>query len=131
MPYSDAFALEYTPCNYGGQRPWLVCRRCQRRCAVIYGLSSDGHFACRRCLRLGYLSESLSPVDRAQRQVQRLEDLLSDDGGKPSGMHERTFQRILDKYEKASERHDALWSVRMGQLLATLESFESASIRSR
>ncbi|MBC7324960.1 MAG: hypothetical protein H5T99_06565, partial [Moorella sp. (in: Bacteria)] len=39
--------LAYTPCNYGGERPWFVCpgRGCGRRAAKLYlkgGIFSAG-----------------------------------------------------------------------------------------
>src|ERR1035441_7592348 len=48
--------LEWTPCNYGGKRPWFLCpaRGCGRRVAVLYG---GGIFACRQCHRLVYESQ--------------------------------------------------------------------------
>jgi hypothetical protein len=29
--------LTWTPCHYGGQRPWWRCPGCDRRVAVLYG----------------------------------------------------------------------------------------------
>ena len=29
--------LDWTPCHYGGQRPWFRCPGCQRRVAVLCG----------------------------------------------------------------------------------------------
>jgi len=48
--------IEWTPCNYGGSRPWFRCPAigCGRRIAVLYG--SD-IFACRQCHRLAYESQ--------------------------------------------------------------------------
>ena len=52
------FRFSHTNCHFGGARHWLRCKWCGRRCAIVYGLSGDGYFACRRCLRLGYGSEA-------------------------------------------------------------------------
>lgn len=46
--------LEWTPCKYGGLRPWFICMTCGRRVAKIY--SGGKHFACRHCLDLTYRS---------------------------------------------------------------------------
>ena len=46
--------LSWTTCNYGGRRPWFICRNCGRRVAVIYGAGK--YFACRHCYDLTYRS---------------------------------------------------------------------------
>ena len=33
---TQAIFLDWTPCNYGGHRPWLICMGCGRRVAKIY-----------------------------------------------------------------------------------------------
>jgi hypothetical protein len=39
----EPIKLTYTPCNFGGERPWFVCPevingvKCSRRVAVLYG----------------------------------------------------------------------------------------------
>jgi len=44
----------WTPCNYGGLRPWFICMTCGRRVAKIY--FGGKNFACRHCLGLTYRS---------------------------------------------------------------------------
>jgi hypothetical protein len=46
--------LDWTPCNYGGLRPWFSCMNCGRRVAVLY--LRGKYFACRHCHDLTYLS---------------------------------------------------------------------------
>lgn len=46
--------LDWTPCNYGGWRPWFICMTCRRRVAKIY--FGGKNFACRHCLDLTYRS---------------------------------------------------------------------------
>ena len=48
----QAIGLEYTPCNFGGRRPWFTCPGCQRRVGVL--VCADTHFACRQCYQLPY-----------------------------------------------------------------------------
>jgi hypothetical protein len=62
--------LEWTPCNYGGQRPWFLSpvRGCSRRVAVLYG---GGIFACRRCHGLNYQSQHAQAWDRASPVIRR------------------------------------------------------------
>ncbi len=103
-----AVYLDWTACNYGGQRAWFRCPAagCGRRVALLY-LGSAGIFACRHCYRLAYPSEQETADDRATRQADKIRERLGWDagilnwkGGKPKGMHWRTFERL-------EARHDA------------------------
>jgi hypothetical protein len=50
-------AIEWTPCRYGGQRPWFRCpgRGCIRRVVKLY--AGGKYFLCRRCYDLAYQSQ--------------------------------------------------------------------------
>jgi hypothetical protein len=56
----EPVSLEWTPCNFGGERPWFVCpgvvngKRCGRRVAILYGPGK--YFLCRHCYDLRYES---------------------------------------------------------------------------
>jgi hypothetical protein len=97
--------LAWTPCNYGGQRAWWICPAvgCGRRVAVLFGGSV---FACRHCHRLAYTSQRETPDDRATRRADKLRDrlgweagILNPSGGKPKGMHWRTFERMQASHD--------------------------------
>ena len=47
--------LAWTPCNYGGSRPWFLCPGCDRRAAILY--VEGGRLLCRPCLGLSYPSQ--------------------------------------------------------------------------
>src|SRR3712207_2963768 len=49
--------LDWTPCNFGGERPWFLCpgAGCSRRVAVLYG--PGNYFLCRQCYDLSYESQ--------------------------------------------------------------------------
>ena len=49
----DELPLTWTPCNFGGSRPWFVCPKCGTRAAV---LSAFPRFRCRDCHPLVYAS---------------------------------------------------------------------------
>lgn len=90
--------LEWTPCNYGGARPWLLCPRCCRRVAILY---AGYRFYCRHCHDLTYSSTRESVIDRgiykAQAIRQRLggsADLTRPFPRKPKGMHWSTYYRL-------------------------------------
>lgn len=102
--------ISWTPCRYGGKRAWFLCpaRGCGRRVAVLYGGSI---FACRHCYRLAYPSQRETPDDRAARRADKIRErlqweagILNGNGGKPKGMHWRT-------YEKLTRQHDAFVNV--------------------
>ena len=46
--YSYLVRLDWTPCQYGGARPWFLCPAdgCGRRVAILFG---GAVFACRHC----------------------------------------------------------------------------------
>ena len=56
--------IDWTPCHYGGRRPWFLCPAagCARRVAVLYG---PGIFACRQCRHLTYETQRKSAYSRA------------------------------------------------------------------
>lgn len=93
--------IEWTPCNYGGTRPWWLCPRCGRRVAVLWG---DSFYACRHCQQINYEStrtaESSKPFERADKLRRRLgwcAGVANDQGDKPKGMHARTYLRLLNE----------------------------------
>ena len=95
-----AIAVAWTPCHFGGRRPWLLCpvATCQRRVAVLYG---GPVFACRHCLDLVYPSQREARVERSLRQASALTRRLGGESQgwragtrKPRGMHWRTYRRL-------------------------------------
>ena len=97
--------LDWTPCNFGGQRPWFLCPAigCDRRAAILYG---GRIFACRQCYRLVYQSQRESWDDRAARRADRIRDRLGWEGGilsgkgwRPKGMHRNTYERLTARHD--------------------------------
>jgi hypothetical protein len=80
----EPVSVEWTPCNYGGKRPWFRCpgvvngRYCGRRVAILYAASP--YFLCRHCYRLPYASQSETEADRLLRKANKIRRRL---GGKP------------------------------------------------
>jgi len=93
--------LTWTACNYGGQRPWLLCPVCTRRVAVLY-LAYRLRFACRHCCRLCYQTQKQDRTDRLLTKALKIRKRLGQKGGgilerlpeKPPGMHGRTYERL-------------------------------------
>ncbi len=97
----ERVALAWTPCHYGGQRPWFVCPGlgCERRVALLYG--AGPLFLCRHCYQLVYRSQREHECDRHRRRAQAIRQRLGGepdiDGPfppKPKGMHWRTYHRL-------------------------------------
>lgn len=116
-------ALDWTPCRYGGMRPWFLCPRCSRRVAVL-ALYRTG-FWCRHCHRLPYASQHEALIDRLWSQIRKLgqsvgakSDELPWTWRKPRGMHWDTFERRVEKARELEMLRDAAFSLRVEELLA-------------
>jgi hypothetical protein len=109
--------VEWTRCNYGGERAWFRCpaANCRRRVAILYGGSI---FACRRCHNLAYDSQSETRHSRALGKVQAIRVKLGgepcgDFPPKPKGMHWRTYYRLRQKADDAEDRSWPPWMLKM------------------
>lgn len=98
--------IEWTPCNYGGARAWFRCpaQGCGRRVAKLY--LGGAIFSCRHCYKLVYECQREASDDLAARRANTIRRRLGWDvgifnpsGGKPKGMHWRTYQRLADKHD--------------------------------
>lgn len=123
-PMQYAIRLDWTRCTFGGQRAWFRCpaQRCGRRVALLY-LGGAGIFACRQCYAIVYASQRETYDDRAARRVERIRDrlgweagILNGDGGKPKGMHWRTFERLTTAHDALVEGSLAGCAARIGLL---------------
>lgn len=100
--------LIWRTCRLGGRRPYFVCPYCA---SVREKLYISGQTACRKCHRLTYGSRREQPFDRYQRKAIKIQPRMSppdwcnwdDPPPKPKGMHQRTYQRLLDKHCAAVE----------------------------
>ncbi len=72
----EVVPLQWTPCNFGGSRPWFVCPgivnggACGRRVAILYGPGK--YFLCRHCYDLRYESQREDKKDRALRRARKI-----------------------------------------------------------
>lgn len=97
--------FDWTDCNYGGQRAWFRCPKCNRRVAVLYG---EGlYFLCRHCYGMTYWSRCEGDYDRLLRKDRKICRKLNPDGsdeepvgGKPKGMHWKTYERLWRERER-------------------------------
>ena len=104
--------IEWTPCNFGGERPWFVCPEvsCGRRVAVLYGPGK--YFLCRHCYDLRYESQRKGKADRALRRAQKIRQRLGGSANmtqpfpeKPKGMHHDTYMRLYWEHHEAEVEH--------------------------
>lgn len=118
--------VERTPCNYGGSRPWFLCPSCGRRCAVVYFGAPGGRYACRHCVRVAYLSQCDDLMGRLWRKQRKVERKLAGAAGewngwqRPKGMHQRTFNRLVEMLGQIEKDKAATFSAQMLPLLARL-----------
>jgi hypothetical protein len=126
-PVEQRLPLTWTPCNYGGERPWWYCPSCGRRVAVVYGAGKL--FACRHCHQLTHGSSRESHSDRSLRKAQKIREQLG--GGpslmepfpeRPTGMHHTTYWRLFTEYREAERAS-------LAELAARLEGMESRTAR--
>jgi len=112
---NDCIRIERTTCNYGGSRPWFQCTRCYGRAAKLF--LRGGRFACRKCHRLVYASQSQDAIGRSWLRQYRLEARLGDDWSRPRGMHYRTYDRLLERLLGCEEQRDGAIAAFLGRLM--------------
>jgi hypothetical protein len=104
----EPVSLEWTACNFGGERPWFVCpgAGCGRRVAVLYG--PGRYFLCRHCYDLAYESQRENGMTRALRRAQAIRKRLRGSTNmtepipeKPRGMHWQTYERLWWEHHEA------------------------------
>ena len=122
--------VSWTGCNYGGQRVWWLCPAvgCGRRVAVLYGGSV---YACRHCHMLAYSTQREQAHDRAGSRADTIRKRLGWDagilnlpGGKPKGMHWRTFDRLQAAHDAHVNQALVGIAAKMGILEGRLEGLQ-------
>lgn len=101
---NEVLDVVYTPCRFGGRRPWIMCSRlgCCRRAAIVYDTPKG--FRCRHCCGLDYQSHRERPWDRMLRKARTVRrkaggcnNLLEAFPARPKGMHETTYLRLREQ----------------------------------
>lgn len=86
--------------HYGGKRYWFICPYTKKRVNKLYLPFGAKYFASRHAYDLSYESQSEDYKFRAIRKKWKIWDKLGGDDVcpiKPKGMHEKTFQKLLNK----------------------------------
>jgi hypothetical protein len=92
--------VERTRMHFGNTRPWLVCYKCSRRCAILYVSTID--VACRRCAGLKWACQRQRRKTRLKAKAEKIRNRLWRDGEKiirPRGMHKETYRKHLHKLQ--------------------------------
>lgn len=139
---SQDIRLRWTPCNYGGMRPWFLCPDCTRRVAKVYlpetmYLRGNAYtqgtlvywFKCRYCYDLTYLQRQQRDqywtyLHRADRIGDRWLDVGETTIEKRKGQHYATFQRRAAQYQTYREIADTIAGASLEGLL---EKFQRAN----
>jgi hypothetical protein len=125
---TESVPLEWTPCYFGGSRPWFRCPGvvngvpCGRRVAILYG--AGRYFLCRHCYDLRYETQYEDEAGRLRIRAQKIHQRLGGDGNlsmgfppRPKGVHRRTYERLRREGELADT----------ASLVLTLQRFEASS----
>ena len=114
--------LEWTNCTLGGRRPWFLCPAKDAGGAWQFSLVAS-IFACRHCQKLAYECQRETDDDRAARRADTIRRRLgwgagiaNPEGGKPKGMHWRTFVRLKAEYAAFANAAWAGMAERLGLL---------------
>jgi hypothetical protein len=101
--------LTTTSCTFGGSRLWFQCPNCHARCAKLF--LRGGHFACRKCQRISYQSQSEDEIGRLWRAQAKIEKRLGDRLSKPKFMRQRTYDGLRERYWQIEwAREEALYA---------------------
>lgn len=129
----ERVALDWSPRRFGGAQAYFRCPGCARRVRFLSG--AGPRFLCRTCHGLVHASTRERDGDRAMRRARKLrrrigaEDCLDGAIGlKPKGMHQTTYDRILDDIA-AAER--AVWDDGLRLLQRIERRVERAALKDR
>lgn len=105
----NRFKLSCTTPNYGGQRWWLHCPKCQKRVRILL-VNEFPQFLCRTCLGLAYETQLLREDKRALRKVRAIHRQLGSDSSvheplppRPPGMHRQKYLKLAEKESIAAQ----------------------------
>lgn len=106
--YHYEISVTTTPCHYGKFRYWFICPQCGRRVAMLYCI---GQYVCRYCVGLDYKSQLMQPLDRLFNRVSKIRQRLqwqqgiaNGHGIKPKGMHQSTFDRLVNEHNELEQK---------------------------
>ena len=117
------------PRHFGGRQWYFICPFMDRRVSVLWMPPGARYFACRQRWGRGvaYLSQCLGNEDRAERGKTKINSRLCSLGGfnpddwnyppKPKWMRWRTYNRLIEKFDRYDEVSDAESWARLAKML--------------
>ena len=105
--YDYEIGLDYTACNYGGERVWFICPDCGERVRKLY--LRGGVFRCRSCQNLNYIIQQEDKRDYVMRSIDhkmyKIQDRLKTKRErdnifcieKPKGMHYKIYNELMEQ----------------------------------
>jgi hypothetical protein len=101
---ADPVSIEYSPCHFGGRRPWFICPDCEKRKTVLFRAR---YFRCATCLGLTYATLNESKADRPFNRLIRLrrklggsESIYDPFPPKPKGMGRKKYATLDEQYQR-------------------------------
>jgi hypothetical protein len=91
--------------HFGGRQWYFLCPRTERRASVLWKPPGARSFACRQAWgrQVAYGSQFLPPYRRASSAAQDIQYRLGEEEdvlpSRPKGMHRRTYEKIMKRYE--------------------------------
>lgn len=113
-----------TKAHFGGVRFWFKCPLTGRKVTKLFLPYGATVFACRQAYGLKYVSQSQGYFDRV---INKKWKIVRKAGGydypvKPKGMHDRTFEKILDEYWAQEELCNEILIYRFNRLMRAIGS---------
>lgn len=127
--YDYPVPIEFTECNFGGERPWFRCpgvvdgEECNRRVGKLYCPPGRDLFLCRHCYDLGYTTSRTSGDEMKQAELRFRKAHAKINGERkhpgqyflppkrPKGMHWSTYgdlcEELRDAYREWEEANHA------------------------
>lgn len=107
---SQTISFDFTACNYGNIRKWLICPKCNKRVVALY--AARKYFYCRHCYKLQYFSQQADYLARLIDQKQKLgAKIFQEYNGvnwrKKKGIHQKTFNQLFSKYLSLNKKINA------------------------
>lgn len=88
------------PLHFGGERYFYHCPRCDKTFVKLY--RTGVYYACRKCLRLCYVSQNLARQSLYIASQAKVRDQLKSLGGsieeRPFNMRHKTFKKLKKRY---------------------------------
>ena len=113
--------VAWTPCRFGGRRPYFLCpgADCGRRVSTLYSVGAG--FLCRHCHQLVYRCQRQDELNRIIRRADKLRVRLGGEPGwripdPPKGMRKPRYERLLSALLEADMIANEAFDTRLEQL---------------